>query len=114
MGLDEQGWTADNPRISGAMHTGNVGQLWYIGRDESWYIVDAKSHQRLLHAAKLFVASDEGSNTAVGTAASSAFWRVAPSASFVALCLLCFDKPLPVFWQGQAWPRKPLRMPSTR
>ena len=81
--MDEQGWTADNPRIGGAMHEGHVGQLWYIGREESWYIVDAKSHQRLLHAAKLFVASDEGSNTAAGSAAARASCRLVPPCSLL-------------------------------
>lgn len=71
VGLSEEGWTADNPLIGGAAHKAALGKLWYAGRDESWYIVDARSHRRLLHSASLFVASDEGSHTPAGKAAAS-------------------------------------------
>ena len=37
-----------------------MGKLWYVGRDEAWYIVDRVSHQRLLHAAALFLGPNEG------------------------------------------------------
>lgn len=71
VGLSEEGWTADNPLIGDASHKAALGKLWYAGRDESWYIVDARSHRRLLHSASLFVASDEGSRTSAGKAAAS-------------------------------------------
>ena len=59
-GLTRQGWTADNPDIAGVRESGAVGKLWYVGRDEAWYIVDRVSHQRLLHAAALFLGPSEG------------------------------------------------------
>ena len=88
MGLSEEGWTADNPLIGGALHKGALGKLWYVGRDESWYVVDARSHQRLLHSAALFVASDEGSHTSAGNAAASASCACLFRCACLAACLL--------------------------
>ena len=77
MGLSREGWTADNPEISGVLEKGATGTLWYVGRDEGWYVIDRTSHQRLLHAARLFVDSEEGKRSAAGEAAA----RLAQEAS---------------------------------
>jgi type II secretory pathway pseudopilin PulG len=77
VGLSREGWTADNPDIAGVLERGSTGTLWYVGRDEAWYIIDRTSHQRLLHAASLFVGSEGGKRSAAGEAAA----RLAQAAS---------------------------------
>jgi hypothetical protein len=59
------------------LEKGATGTLWYVGRDEGWYVIDRTSHQRLLHAARLFVDSEEGKRSAAGEAAA----RLAQEAS---------------------------------
>ena len=70
VGLYTEGWTADNADIVGVHQDGGTGRLWYVGRDESWYVVSRTSHQRLQANILLFLASHEASNSIVGAAAA--------------------------------------------
>ena len=70
VGLSTEGWTADNADIVGVHQDGRTGRLWYVGRDESWYVVSRTSHQRLQANILLFLASQEASNSVVGAAAA--------------------------------------------